>query len=744
MRNLGRLFGQHLAAPTLALLSVSCSCQDDSQGGAPGDASADAATGAEGGGILTDGATAPGATLTPADTTLTWDPASEPAPSVTLTVTGASPGSRPVFRVTNGAVGSVNQSGVFTASGKAAGETEIEVTVGGEVLRARVVVKIDQRQNGGPASTAADIGAGGLGGVGGEGFGAAVTDELRDAFAGAATSDPTLTLLYPYDRTVFPLGVLPPLLQWSRGSSGTIDAVRIRLSAGPHFRYEGLFGRPALLGANAPLVRHPIARDVWDAATLSAAGGEVEVEVTPLADGAPRGPLTSRWKIALAPARGRVYYQAYNTDLAENYGGTTVSGRPMGGATLSIVMGEESPTLVAGRDSADHSGCRVCHSVSAYGDRMIVQHGEDYTRSSAIDLKNGNAETTPFADGLAAWAGLSPDGTLGLASSVDVGGPRQASGALGLFDVQSGAAVPSTGLAEFATSIALPAFSHDGKTVAFTLFGGPSTPAIGEANGRKLVAMDFDRARSHFSNPRLIWEAPAADQRPGFVSFLPTSGGVVFQRRWEGGNTTNYETRYGARGELWWADLTTGQAAPLASTNGVGADGMAYLPEGPSHEDDETLSYEPSVSPVASGGYAWMVFLSRRRYGNVADAPPWDSDTRDHDLERNVTTKKIWMAAIDLDAKPGEDPSHPAFYIPGQELRGVNSRPFFALEPCVTDRGTCSTGIDCCTGFCRDGYCSEQPVDECARTDERCESTADCCAEDGTRCLGGYCAVYLQ
>ncbi|MBM4362842.1 MAG: hypothetical protein FJ104_09200, partial [Deltaproteobacteria bacterium] len=59
-------------------------------------------------------------------------------------------------------------------------------------------------------------------------------------------------------------------------------------------------------------------------------------------------------------------------------------------------------------------------------------------------------------------------------------------------------------------------------------------------------------------------------------------------------------------------------------------------------------------------------------------------------------------------------------------------------------RGTCSTGIDCCSGFCRDGYCSEQPVGECSRTDDRCESTDDCCAEDGTRCLGGYCAVYLQ
>ncbi len=38
--------------------------------------------------------------------------------------------------------------------------------------------------------------------------------------------------------------------------------------------------------------------------------------------------------------------------------------------------------------------------------------------------------------------------------------------------------------------------------------------------------------------------------------------------------------------------------------------------------DDTTLNYEPTVLPVVSGGYAWVVFTSRRLYGNqlTADA----------------------------------------------------------------------------------------------------------------------------
>jgi hypothetical protein len=275
--------------------------------------------------------------------------------------------------------------------------------------------------------------------------------------------------------------------------------------------------------------------------------------------------------------------------------------------------------------------------------------------------------------------------------------------------------------------------------VTFTLFRGPSTPAIGDANTRQLVVMDFELATRRFSNPELLWEAPADGERPAFSTFLPSSDGVVFQRRWAGSNDDALSTWYGARGELWWVDLATRTPVPLAKLNGVG-----YVPDLPNnHDEDERLNYEPSISPVASGGYAWVVFMSRRAYGNVATSDPWASDPRNIDTRTTITTKKLWMAAIDLDAKAGEDPSHPAFYIPGQEIHGVNSRPFFALQPCVTDRGTCATGIDCCTGFCRDGYCSEPPQNSCSRIDERCDQASDCC-DSRARCIGNFCALFVQ
>jgi hypothetical protein len=247
-----------------------------------------------------------------------------------------------------------------------------------------------------------------------------------------------------------------------------------------------------------------------------------------------------------------------------------------------------------------------------------------------------------------------------------------------------------------------------------------------------------------FSDPTLLYESTADDERPAWPTFLPSSSAVVFQRRWDGSNDDTFSTWYGAHGELWWVDIASGQATPLDRVNGIGADGNLTIPTGPNdHDEDNRLNYEPSVSPVASGGYAWMVFMSRRLYGNVATIDPFSSDPREVDLNQNITTKKIWMAAIDLEPEPGKDPSHPAFYIPGQEIHGVNSRPFFALDPCVSDAGVCSSGIDCCTGFCRDGYCIPPPVDECAEINEACETSNDCC-NPTARCIGGFCALLLQ
>jgi hypothetical protein len=134
---------------------------------------------------------------------------------------------------------------------------------------------------------------------------------------------------------------------------------------------------------------------------------------------------------------------------------------------------------------------------------------------------------------------------------------------------------------------------------------------------------------------------------------------------------------------------------------------------------------------VAAGGYFWVFFTSKRNYGNafVADPP-----------EVRAEGKKIWVAAIDINAPEGSDPSHPAFFLPGQELESGNIRAFAALEPCKANGSMCGSGVDCCCGFCTDGQCACKVT--CAKLDEKC-STADDCCDKTLSCIGGFCGTIV-
>ena len=289
------------------------------------------------------------------------------------------------------------------------------------------------------------------------------------------------------------------------------------------------------------------------------------------------------------------------------------------------------------------------------------------------------------------------------------------------------------------TRAGFPAFSPDGKHVAFNLIAGPGNAATGPGDMSKLVAMEYDHARHAFSGGKVV-HASTPQSPPAWPSFLPTNGALVFQLVLPG-NTSGelFGTRSGGKGELWWADLASGKAARLERLNG-----KSGLPTGAAHPDDSVLNYEPTVCPLPSGGYAWVVFMSRRMYGNVATIDPWWSDPREHDLFALTTTKKLWVAAISLDAAPGTDPSHPAFYLPAQELMAGNTRGFWVVDPCQPDGARCETGDECCGGYCvhdeLGGTCSgDKP--SCAREYDKCDNSADCCSL-ALQCVNDRC-VYL-
>jgi hypothetical protein len=631
------------------------------------------------------------------------------------------------FSIDRGEIGSVVAStGVMTPTGNVGGTANVTATYGGQSASTPITVVIHLVDNGAPAGSDAGGGTGGIGGVGGNGTGGPVSNGTQTTLQGTATADPGLAWLYPYDQTVWPRGVLAPLLQWSPSTAGhAYDGIYVQLQE-TGFQYQGFFA------ANAtPFVNTLIPETAWQVLEYSNMGEPVTVTLVFSSGGTAYGPLTESWKIAQGTLTGTVYYNSYGTSLVTNFcSGTSWGGTfCFGGATLAIKHGATNPALVAGTNSpsGDQTGCRVCHSVAAQGATLVTQHGDNYGVSSAYALTAANAQTVMTgAAGQFAFPGISPDGTFLISGAAPMPAtPSQSTS--GLFAIPAGTAIASTGLpAGFGAGT--PVFSPDAKHIAFNDY---------TTDGLSLGAMDFTQSTNTFAN-KVTLHTPTT-YPDLFPAFLPTNDAVIFEEETASDGEFG-ATRDGTRGELWWVDLATKTATRLANLNGAG-----YLPVGPnSHDQDATLNYEPTVNPVASGGYAWVVFTSRRMYGNVATQDPFLSDPRNYNPATSATTKKLWVAAIDLNAKAGTDPSHPAFYLPAQELLAGNSRGYWVVDPCEANGMSCLTGDQCCSGYCQDvdgGFvCGTQPPG-CSALGNKCMTASDCCgAAQGIECIDGFCA----
>lgn len=540
--------------------------------------------------------------------------------------------------------------------------------------------------------------------------GAISPDQANQLQAGGGAGQ----LTYPYEGTVFARGLVSPVLQWQGASA---DAVYLKMQSA-NFSYQGCFGAQA----NARL---QVPQDPWQYAGNWSNGVTDPLNVTvSVLSGGNVTTMTRKVSFALATIKGAIYYNTYNSPLAYN-----------NGAVLKIVPGQAQPIGFLTEMGAPPFGpCVSCHSLSADGSTMTANRhlypgsyeslSYDVTAQSPQLVKNGIVE--------AGFAGIFPDGTRAMTN-----GPPNASTSpffpvapgnvpalVGpaesrLIDPRTGQQIPAAGWDGEVSHAQMPMFSPNGRMIVYNDYD--------KGQGHSLWIADFDPATNTFSNKRELFNS--SDLYPGWPFFTPDSKAVVFAL----GTRSDFVSQLPNPVTIFPPDETgrshleivyidsPNQATPLDLANGWRG-GQSYLPN-----QDNDLEFFPTVSPVAAGGYFWVFFTSRRTYGNL--------QVKDYN---DSTSKKIWVTAIDIGGGPGRDPSHPAFYLPGQELESGNIRAFAALEPCKEDGSSCTSGTECCSGFCIDGKC--QPPQECANLDDKCEEDSDCC-NSRDRCIGGYCAL---
>lgn len=501
------------------------------------------------------------------------------------------------------------------------------------------------------------------------------TGTEQDILRNAATPDASIVWAYPYNGTVFPKGLLPPELMWNNGAGG--DKYYIHYTTN-HVNVE-------IFTTADPPSRYALADATWKVITESGNGGAVNLHVSRLSNGNATVLVDHAWTIANGSLRGTVYYWANSL-----------------GRVLRIKPGAAGPEDFLAQGG--QSGCSTCHAVSANGSTLVI--GGDIAVSTWDLLTNAPVMNLGnVGKAVRNWAmpAVSPNGQVLVENNAPLPGPP--GGADGMWNAQTGMKLLGTGLDGILLD--MPAFAPNGTKLAYV---DHATHGLG--------VYDYDAVNVKAMNAVSL-VAPGGDPNLNAIAFpsvSPDAKWIVYHR---GNYPNSLDTRFGP-GDLYLASIDQpGAEARLAQLNG---DSYPFA----AGARDKSYNYEPTFAPLNSGGFAWVVFTSRRTYGNRLTGG-------------KDSVKQLWVAAIDQNAQPGVDPSHPAFWVPGQDLGTLNMRGFWALDPCKQVGDGCSTGSECCNQNCDMGVCKDPDPNECSQNGNHCDTDADCC-DPGAKCINNICS----
>ncbi|MFO0589722.1 MAG: hypothetical protein U0441_19440 [Polyangiaceae bacterium] len=511
------------------------------------------------------------------------------------------------------------------------------------------------------------------------------TIDLLDNPNGGA--DNQMSIAYPYPQTVFPLGVLSPEIQWFGGGGG--DAYKIHMTE-KYYDYTEYF-------TQSPPGRHIVPQGDWDSLTRSGSGAQSDpltVAIGRFSGGQAYQPELNTWHVAQGKLKGNIYYW----ELPDQCGNGN-------GRILRI-----KPDAEQVDEFFQPGSCWGCHTVSRDGKTMMatLDTSSPFPQIT-IDLSQDPAQyaglkagATPIGGTFSAFNDKSDKALV--SNDGDWAGTTR----LRIVDANNGNTLNDNAMGNMCGE---PAWSPTGKKIA-AICNLSSSSWIFDATGGSLFTADVADDGFTVSNIQQLVPQAGGQGRPAYPSFSPGDGEyIAFGRPTAGSRTTG-------NGDLWLAE----------TANGANVKKLAIA-------SSDNKSFNPVFSPLRAGGFYWLVFVSRRDYGN-------------HLIGSN--RQQLWITAVD-DPPTAGDPSHPPFYVRGQEDCAKSENAYFALPPCKDKGMACTEGSDCCNGQCikdpQTGMytCGDPPPPGmCSQDGNSCQTSADCCNYNpndpkGISCIDNFC-----
>ena len=511
------------------------------------------------------------------------------------------------------------------------------------------------------------------------------TIDLLDNPSGGA--DPNISIAYPYPKTVFPLGILSPEIQWFGGAPN--DSYKLQITE-KYYSYTEYM-------AKSPPGRHIVAQPDWDAIEKSGSGSQsdpVTVALGRMSGGVAYQPELNTWHIAQGKLKGNIYYW----ELPDLCGNAST------GRILRI-----KPDAEQVDEFFKPGGCWGCHTVSRDGKTMMatLDSGSPFPQIT-VDLTQEPAQYGSLGPGTPIGGTFSAFNDKGDKAIVSNDGDWQGTTRLRIVNTANGAVLNDNAMGNMCGE---PAWSPDGKKLS-AICNLNSSSWIFDASGGDLFTADVADDGVTVSNISMLVPKAGGQGRPAYPSFSPGSEWIAFGRPDQGSRTTG-------NGDLWLVDAINGANVKKLAT-----------------ASSDNKSFNPVFAPLRAGGYFWLVFVTRRDYGNRL---------------QGSNRQQLWITAVD-DPPTSADPSHPPFYVRGQEDCAKSENAYFALPPCKAKGENCETGADCCEGQClKDAQtgvyqCGDPPdPGSCSQDGNACVVNADCCNYDAanpsnsTTCVDGFC-----